>query len=206
MPRTRGRLLVPVTAALLAVFGAGIAACGDESDPQVKTQDSTTSSTDPTATGSTGSGSCSVPGASVDAKSGAGGSAIALLTDVRTGRQQCADRVVFDFRDGGPGWSVQYEPGPFTFGESGQPLAVAGSAFLVVRFSSASGVDLDHPDAPPTYSGPASIEPQGLAHVQEIRKLSDFEGQLVWVIGVDGTRPFATTTLTGPARVSLDIA
>src|SRR5205814_3586072 len=62
-----------------------------------------------------------------------------------------------------------YQTGPFTFGESGQPVTVQGSAFLVVHFPHASGVDLTNPSADPTYTGPASIIPSGLAHVREVR-------------------------------------
>jgi hypothetical protein len=190
---------------LLVVLATGIVACSGGSDTEVRSESSSTSSSDPTSTGSSGTTTCTLPGASTDAKTSTGGDAIALLNDVRAGHQSCADRVVFDFRDGTPGYSFEYRPGPFTFGESGQPIAIDGSAFLLVRLSPAAGVDLDQPDAPPTYTGPESIKPQGLAHVREIRELSDFEGELVWVIGLDEMRPFTAATLTGPVRVYVDI-
>ena len=107
--------------------------------------------------------------------------------------------------DAAPGYSFEYQPGPFTFGESGEPIVIAGSAYLVVRLAPAAGFDLSQPDAPATYDGPAKITPQGLAHVREIRRISDFEGEIMWVIGLDSTRPFATATLPGPARVYVDI-
>ena len=47
--------------------------------------------------------------------------------------------------------------------------------------------------------------PHGLAHVRQIRRLSDFEGQIVWVIGLDSVQPFTAAPLTGPARVYVDI-
>jgi hypothetical protein len=129
-----------------------------------------------------------------------------LHTDVRTGRQPCADRVVFEFRDGAaPAYTAEYRTGPFTFGESGLPITIQGSAFIVITFPHASGVDLSQPTAPQTYTGPESIVPTGLTHVREVRRLEDFEAVLVWVIGLDATRPFTVGTLTGPPRVYLDI-
>lgn len=193
---------IGVVVSLAAVLGLALTACGGGSDTEVRTQETSTSSTDPT---STGTSACDLPGASTDPQSTAGGSDVALLTDVRAGRQACADRVEFEFRTGIAGATIEYQPGPFTVGESGQPLTVAGGAFLVVRLEPAAGVNLDEPDAPATYTGPSSIKPQGLTHVQEIRELSDFEGQLVWVIGLDDTRPFTVTSLTGPSRVSVEV-
>ena len=80
-----------------------------------------------------------------------------------------------------------------------------GPPILVVRLAPASGVDLSTPDAAPTYTGPASIVPSGLAHVREIRRIEDFEANLVWVIGLDAQRPFEVGTLTGPPRVYIDV-
>jgi hypothetical protein len=194
------RVTVLCAAAVLVV--ALLAACSDDGDG-VSTQGATTTTT----SGPTTSAGCALTDASTDAKSGTStADAVALLTAVRTGTQPCADRIVFEFRDGPPpAYSIEYEPGPFTHGESGQPLDVQGSAFLVVRFPHASGVDLSNPAATLTYTGPESIVPTGLVHVREVRRLEDFEAVLVWVIGVDGTRPFTVGTLEGPPRLYLDI-
>jgi hypothetical protein len=209
MRSTRVARLGACSAALAVLFGAGIVACGGDSDSEVRTQGTASSTTDPTSTGSTGgssgTASCTLPGANTDAKTSSGSAGVGLLTDVRVGTQPCADRVVFDFRAEGPGYSFQYEPGPFTFGESGQPITIDGSAFLVVRLAPAAGSDLDAPGAPATYTGPQSIKPQGLSHVREIRELSDFEGQVAWVIGLDSKRPFTAASLTGPSRIYVDI-
>lgn len=197
---------------IMRAFGAFVVACafalgacsGDDAD--VRTEGTTSSSSTTSATATTDpSASCALPGADTNAKSGVGDANLAYLTDVRFGRQTCADRVVFEFREGAPGFSFEYQPGPFTFGESGEPIVIAGSSYLVVRLAPAAGVDLAQPDAPATYDGPAQIMPQGLVHVREIRRLSDFEGEILWVIGLDGTRPFTTAALSGPARVYVDV-
>jgi hypothetical protein len=186
----------------LLLVGA-LTACGDDTS-SVRTGGTTTSTSEST---TTTSGPCTVAGADTASKSGTGPETIALHTDVRTGRQDCADRVVFDFQSGAAtAYTVEYQTGPFYLGESGMPLSVQGGAFLVVTFPRASGVDLSQPSAPQTYTGPESIVPTNLTHVREIRRLSDFEAVLVWVIGIDETRAFAVGTLTGPPRVYIDIA
>jgi hypothetical protein len=203
------RRLGAVVGALPLVLVPALVGC-DDGGTKVSTDASTTSSSSAgTTTTTTRGAGCTLPGATTDTKTAivdpVPSSGPALLTDLHTGRQPCADRVVFDFRDVAPGYTFEYQPGPFTFGESGQPLTIAGNAFLVARLSPASGVDLTQPAAPPTYQGPAQITPLGLSHVREIRRLSDFEGVLVWVIGLDGMRPFTAATLGGPARVYIDI-
>ena len=186
---------------LATVISLATACDGD--DKRVSATGTTTTSGEAT---STTAGPCTLPGATTDAKTGTGPETISLHTDVRTGRQPCADRVVFEFRDGSaPAFDIEYRTGPFTFGESGQPINVQGSAFLVITFPHASGVDLSGVDATQTYTGPESIVPTGLTSVREVRRLEDFEAVLVWVIGIDQMRPFTVGQLTGPPRVYIDI-
>lgn len=148
-----------------------------------------------------------VVGATTATKTAGAGESTALLTGVRTGRQACADRVVFDFRASRPpGYTIEYRSGPFARGESESGVEIAGSAFLVVRFDGASGVDLTDPAAPRTYTGSYTLRPAGLSHVVEITQIEDFEGVLVWVIGLDSAHPFAVGTLGDPSRVYIDIA
>jgi hypothetical protein len=189
--------------AIVVASGALLAACGSDKS-SVSTGDATTTTQEAT---TTSSGPCALTGA--DNGSHAGGTAssdVSLLTAVRTGSQPCSDRVTFEFRDGqAPEYTIEYQTGPFELGESGMPLNVQGSAFLVVTFPHSSGVDLTSPNADPTYTGPDSIVPSGLAHVREVRKLEDFEAVLKWVIGLDATRPFTVGVLSGPPRVYIDI-
>ena len=115
---------------------------------------------------------------------------------------------MFDFRAGASlTYTVEYQPGPtFSLGESDQTTTVEGSAFLVVRFAPGSGVDLSGPEFVQTYTGPESIRPSGLTHVREIRRISDFEAVLIWVIGLDGEQPFTVGVLDGPPRLYIDVA
>ena len=192
--------------ALLIACAGVLVACGGDEGPDASTQTTTTVGSIETTTTTP----CEVADATTDAKSSPGpSSGTTLLTDVRTGRQTCADRVVFEFREGPmpESYTVEYQPGPFSLGESDQPVAVAGSSFLVVRFLQASGVD-DESSAQfvQTYTGPESLKPTDLAHVVEVRRIEDFENVLIWVIGLDSTRPFSVGVLDGPPRFYLDIA
>ncbi len=181
-----------------------LAACAGD-DNKIGTGSVTTTTNEAT---TTTSAPCTSTDATPDAKSG--GTSVmnaSLLTDVRTGRQPCADRVTFEFRDGAPPeYRIEYQSGPFFFGESGMPVTIQGSAFLVVTFPHSSGVDLTDPAATVTYTGPDSIVPTGLTHVAEVRKIEDFEAVLRWVIGLDSVRPFTVNVLDGPPRVYIDFS
>jgi hypothetical protein len=133
-----------------------------------------------------------------------------LLTGVDAAPVDCRDVVTFDFRSTGvgtsPGYTIGYQSGPFRSGEGDQILKVNGSAFLVVRFDSAMGADLTKPDAPLTYTGPSTLTPDGMQHVLQIKRISDFEGVLVWAIGLDAKRPFIVDGSPTPPKIVITIS
>lgn len=133
-----------------------------------------------------------------------------LLTGVGAAPLDCRDEVTFDFRSTGidtsPGYTVGYQSGPFRSGEGDEILKVNGSAFLVVRFDRAAGADLSKPAAPPTYTGPNTVTPDGMFHVLQIKRISDFEGVLVWVIGLDAKRPFTVDGSATPPKIVVTIS
>lgn len=96
-----------------------------------------------------------------------------------------------------PGHTVSYQPGPITADASGAPVAVAGTAYLVVRLEPAYGYDFD--TGTPSYTGPDRLPAPGAHHVKEVVKTGDFEAVVTWVIGVDAQRPFAVSATTGTA-------
>lgn len=131
-------------------------------------------------------------------------SGFSLLTAVRAARQPCFDRVVLEFREpGAPGFTVEYRPGPVVRDGSGDPVSVDGSAFLVIRVERASGFDSG--TGTPSYTGPARLDPPDTVHVREVVRTGDFEGQLTWVVGLDGERPFTVSTLPDPTRIVVDV-
>jgi hypothetical protein len=120
------------------------------------------------------------------------------LTDVTAETQRCGDRVVFDFAKAGPpgpGYNVSYEPEASAKLEdaSGKPIAIAGSAFLVVRLTPAMTARISGEKVEPTYTGPRRITTEGFSFVREVVKTGDFEAVVTWVIGLEEKRPFSAT-------------
>lgn len=199
-----------VVAGVLAA--AGLGAChdsGSETRTAATGRPAAPPPSDPVSTTQAGSEPCTFSGATPAAEGGVN-SPTRLLTDVRAGNHDCYERVTFEFKPmtgdaAGPvHWKVGYETGPITEDGSGRPVAVKGPAHLVVHFS-AQSADLTKADAPPTYTGPTSLEAAGATRIQQIRKTGDFEGYLTWVIGLDKQRPFKVTTQDDPARVVVDV-
>lgn len=185
------------------VFAAALVACGGDDDGNTSSSDTTTtSSTTPETTAASTDG-CPFEG-DTDPVSMPHPTETLFLTDVRVAAHECLDRIVFEFRDpGDPGYEVAYQTGPITQDGSGNPVEVAGEAFLEIRMQSASGFDFDA--AVPSYDGPASFAPSDTAHVRELVRAGDFEAILTWVVGMDEPRPFTVTTLSDPTRVVVDI-
>jgi len=145
-------------------------------------------------------------GASTDpVVSDGGATETALLTDVRAARHAGYDRVVFEFRNGVPGYGVRYVEPPVRADGSGAEVTVAGGAVLLVRMEPALDADLSQESAPRTYTGPTRFSPDTAAIVELVRS-GGFEAVLTWAAGVDEERPFRVTRLENPARIVLDIS
>lgn len=126
---------------------------------------------------------------------------VGVLYDVRYGRHETFDRVVFDFRDARPGYRIEYVTPPIVQDGSGLPVHISGEGFLQVRFN----VAVAHDDAgQPTYLGPREIFP-ALPALLEIEQTGDFEAYVTWVIGLPGELPFRVLELSDPYRIALDI-
>jgi hypothetical protein len=132
----------------------------------------------------------------------------ASLTDARTGRHDCYDRVVLEFQGSATGYSVNYADHVFSQGR-GDDLSMAGGAKLSVVL---------HEPAYDVQTG-ASTYPHSVgAHVANVsgyRTLRDvvyggsFEGQTTLGIGVRARLPFRVFTLAGPgahSRIVIDVA
>jgi hypothetical protein len=185
-----------------------LAACGGDDNDDVAAENTTTPTTvtaDPTTTVPTEdtTAPCEpLEGGSTDATAAEGASAAAYLTDVQLTTGDCTDVVTFTFADSAPGYEIAYQAGPITQDGSGEPVDVAGSAFLVVRFSPAYGYNFDTGTS--TYTGPDHITSPGAFFVRDVAKTGDFEAVVSWVIGVDQQRPFVVSN-DDPASVSIAI-
>jgi hypothetical protein len=186
---------------LLAVLVALVPACGRDSEQKAGTAGASNEVP--------GTGECVFTGTPAP-KSGAENAPVMLLTDVRVGTHGCYERVVFEFRPqageaAGPlGYTVEYQPGPVTQDGSGNRVPLEGNAYLVIRMT-ATGVDLSDEKAPPTYTGPASLEPAGATSIRQVRRVGDFEGVLTWAVGLETAVPFTVTAEESPLRLIVDV-
>ncbi len=130
------------------------------------------------------------------------------VTNVRTGRHACYDRLVVDLGGRAAGYDVRYVSTVHQDG-SGFVVPLRGGAKLqiVVR---ASSYDLDSGKA--TYSPKNSKELTNVAGYRTFRQLAfagSFEGQTTIGLGVRARLPFRVYTLAGPgsnSRLVIDVA
>jgi hypothetical protein len=129
------------------------------------------------------------------------GSAPAILREIRVASQEGFDRVVFELAGSAlPGYRVEYVAPPAVQCGSGEPVEVAGAALLQVRLSPAQA----HTEA-----GEATLRERerhpGLAIVQEMESVCDFEADVTWVLGLAARNRFRVQELSGPPRLVIDI-
>jgi len=189
-----------IRALLVTIAALLLAGCGSRDD-----ETAATTATVPA--GTTGTGSSPVlEGAGTDPVVVTGTSSdVSLLTDVRAARHDGYDRIVFQFRNGLPGYDVRYVDKPVVADGSGEEVAVEGGAVLLVRMEPALDADLTQESAPLTYTGPQRFTPTTTA-VAELVRTGGFESVLTWAVGVDERRPFKVTRLESPARIVIDVA
>ncbi|MDQ1519083.1 MAG: hypothetical protein QOI55_156, partial [Actinomycetota bacterium] len=164
------------------------------------TEPSTSTPTSSAATTSTTAEPCAPPvGGSVLRQTSPMPSDVMLSTAVKVTTTSCTDTVQFDFDSGAPeapGYTVEYRKGPFVADPSGKPLAVAGSAFLVVRLEPATGFDFVKNRQ--SYTGPDRIPVRGGAYTTELVRTGDFESVTTWVIGLRVEMPFTVQSAGAP--------
>lgn len=123
----------------------------------------------------------------------AGGSA---LGEVRFGTQPGLERIVFDFGAGAlPHYAV--EQATSFVAPSGQSVPVQGNAHVGIRLNGAGGMG--------TYRGPTSFRP-GLPLIREVKLVEDFEGVLVWGVGLERAVCPRILVLSSPTRLVVDFA
>ncbi|QGU04856.1 AMIN-like domain-containing (lipo)protein [Corynebacterium comes] len=123
-----------------------------------------------------------------------------LLENIRSGRHQGFDRVVFDLSDGEePGWRVDYVDEAMQQA-SGLPVDVEGDALLHVVITNTTypfELGIEDPFEPGTYPG-AGV-------VNEVAYTGIFEGHTESYIGLDRELPYSVTLLSNPTRLVIDV-
>jgi hypothetical protein len=186
-----------VACALLALAGCGSSSSSESEPPAAGTTTATAPTTTAEETDPLEGAGTNVVVAPTTAK------ATALLERVAVGHHEGYDRVVFQFRgDGLPGYRIEYMEPPFQEDGSGNPVDVAGSAFVVVRMEPASGFDLNTGEGELVYKGPKRLPGTGV--VKEVVRTGDFEAVLSWVVGLEAKVAFRVTTATSPSRLIVD--
>ena len=127
----------------------------------------------------------------------------ALLVDVRAARHEGFDRIVFEFQGGLPGYRVEYQAPPILGDASGEPVEIAGNAFLRIRFEPAAAHDPN--TGSQTYTGPRELSP-GLPSLIEAQETGDFEAVLTWALGLSQEEDFRVYQLQDPFRIAIDVA
>ncbi|HET6380397.1 MAG TPA: hypothetical protein VFH63_05090 [candidate division Zixibacteria bacterium] len=132
---------------------------------------------------------------------GVGNVALAHLTDVRVGEHDGFDRVVLEYEEGIPRFTLQLAQPPFTEDASGLPLEVAGSVFWSLQLQ---GGTKQGEDGTATYEGPTEFEP-GFTKLSSLVEGGDFEAQSTWYLGLASDACVRVTTLPNPNRLVIDI-
>lgn len=218
------RTILFARALLLALAGLAFAACGDDDDDATPTAAAATATTageaqtatKPPATATTGVQPTVAPDGTVDPLN-AGDTkpvtvkgnpdpftSIAILEDVRMGvhpEQGGWERIVFEFAGSGqPPATVEYVTTGAVACGSGQTVALPGTTVLHVRIASTQA----HNDtgnatiASPNMTGPGNT-------ILKATQTCDFEGVVVWDLGMKGTRNFKVTKLINPTRLVIDV-
>lgn len=130
--------------------------------------------------------------------------AMLTVTDVRIGRHDGFDRVVYEMGGTGtPGWTVQYVDEAVQDG-SGEVIELAGDGTLQVLISG-SAYPMDSGAEPFESDGP--VTGAGTVNVTEARGWSVFEGITDAFVGLESAgHPFRVYLLESPVRVVVDVA
>lgn len=129
---------------------------------------------------------------------------MAHLDDVRLAAEDNYDRLVLQFTDRVPGYTIGYQPPPAREDASGFDIPLPG-ATTVLHVSLTPATAAGWGGGPPTYSGPRTLTADTTS-VTEVKSAGDFEAVLTWVMGVRAREPFRVQVLDGPPRLVVDVA
>ncbi|HWC12138.1 MAG TPA: RICIN domain-containing protein [Acidimicrobiales bacterium] len=130
---------------------------------------------------------------------------VVSVTEVRLGRHNGFDRVVFAIGgEGQAGWDVRYVDEARAAG-SGLPIDVDGEAILRLNLENIA-LPPDAPAGVEPWDGPERLHLEGAGPVAEVVEDKVFEGVHTFFVGVTGATPFQVNRLASPQRVVIDVA
>jgi hypothetical protein len=187
--------------AALLVLAFALGGCGSNSSDEQAA--STQPSSPPTATITTTW--CSVFGTSTSPQKSSSNETL-YLRNIALESGDCTSTVSFKLEPKAQvlGYEVSYQPADTAKVEdgSGNPVEIAGDAFLVVKLKPAMTAKIDGDQVTKTYTGPNRLP--GTDPVTEVVKTGDFEGVVTWVIGLDRELPFSTEVRSDTLDVGID--
>lgn len=179
-----------------ASSAAASTAAASRTPSSAPTSASPTATATPAPTTSPGS----TPPAACPTLSGGSPLASSLLTDIRAAHQSGSDRLVFEWS--GPSVpQFEIKVASSFAGPSGLAVRVDGNAFFSVRMNGQA-----HTNAVPatkSYPEPDPFRP-GLPLIREVKSVEDFEGTVIFGLGLERLGCPTVLTLTSPTRIVLD--
>jgi hypothetical protein len=129
------------------------------------------------------------------------GTGSATLSDARAGGHAGFDRFVVEFDDEVvPGYQIEYVTTPqFTCG-AGFEVTPPGNAWLRITLEPARINDDEGQLTIPS----RSLDPN-LPALIAAEEICGFEGQVIWLLGLDEQQPFQLQLLSNPARLVVDV-
>ncbi len=131
------------------------------------------------------------------------GAGTTYVRNVRVGRHQTFDRVVFEFTGSMPNYRVEYLRARFYDNEGGrQRIKIAGNAFVQVNLNliptDEEQMKLREQD---------SFIPKGRLKYRSVWELDEaglFEGYYDFILGIRARKPFRVSELANPLRLVID--
>ena len=125
----------------------------------------------------------------------------AQITDVRVGTHGDYDRVVIEFDEGIPPFTLDEATPPLLADPSGMEMEVEGSAFWSLVLQGGTRVTVD---GSMSYDGQTEFTPDFPA-LAELVEAGDFEAVSSWYIGLHASTCARVLTLGHPSRLVVDI-
>jgi hypothetical protein len=124
---------------------------------------------------------------------------LAFIAAVRTGTHAGYDRLTIEFKDARTG-TIKITPQAntkFILEGSGKPVTLAGKYGLLVKITGA--------DNHTAYTGAADFKTPIYPGILEVREIGDYEGTVLWAVGLSSPACYQAQMLLSPARLVIDI-